>query len=1788
MTRRMTAQAISCLVVALTTYVAEKQASAQCDCGTFRIYDRTETTIGLGECDERFFAATTYCCSGEVVSVGPFNCGMRLGTGHLECPPNCCPPTVPSCGGLGTITSYDCDTAAVNCSYPWCDGREESEETCFDNGECPSADKNPFPMRFSTGRVETNPIDVFSLPTPVDVPLGFIVRWGSHQKYLPTRWSTDTPPLPLITIDSQTNNYLGMGWVDIYSDRLYVHSPTAGESIPPNPPAISWQSFDLSRTFYFVSIVSGYGRYTTAEGDYELRDYGVGANPRFRIIRLRQLKVWEFSAYTFTSPQNNQGMIGWLTKISVPANATTFASGYYVTISRDTYGRMTSVQDPFGRRLEFIHSQPTSPEAEDPRFPHIDAVDLVAGAGASPVRIATLQYLDDASLLGAIHLEDGRRGDYYRFNYQPWRSQNGDVICETCRGLLAQVIVPTAEPGTSPAVDCTIVDPSADGCPVGDNEMVLEGHEFDEQRRAVLTYGPGARFGYVHEGVCGDEENPCMREFDLLESAPLGPGGPPPPSCSTGCPADFGCFDVSLGGDGGCYRYTDVTFDAVRQTVVSKTGNCPDCDVSYEYDEGRLVSVTSAGTTSSFSWGPDGQVGCIVRNDNNDEAGDAATGCDVPAGQSSYSVGFLYSDQPTAQTTTTQKVSPSVVPGGATTTETLVYDYNGRLKAVTYDGYTRNVAGNLVSQSRTTAYTYNSYGQLTKIDGPLVNSQADDRIILVYHSTGINDNGRLHEVHRHAGPSANFIDLVTKYENYDDEGIPRRIVDPSNIVTVLDTADRVTWTVTRAGATWEYVVNADGKISRITDPDGVDVIYTYGAPEFPSVGPTNIQIFDEIENIQYKGGNADRPVRVTRSSLAGYDMAYTYDARGRLTSQSSPHGVGVANKYFYQEGIISSYQDANCPGGTCGRTDFLVDALGRPTERRRYLDASNYISARLSYASGQAVLPTGIARGLGAATANSSNYTYDDFGELVEAVTPDHGTTRFQYDVAGNMTRIRVGVGTGLVRTTILTYDSVGRLLAVDNDSVHAVDCATAPAWAAISDEEYRYDDCLVGDSPAGFTCTNALGRRTMARKILSCNDRGAPMSEATWYSYDSMGRLSATASALKDDMGIGSPEVATFAYTPGSRLSSLGSPTSIYDTKYSYSSQTGRVTAVKSGPGVGTPLASSFEYESFGPMRAFRVSFGSGMAIDDEFAADYSPKNRSITPFFTFPPVQGYEMRSSYDAAGYLARFDVINSPSPQFVGSKFDHDAIGRISCEYGVGESSCPVSATSSGLRAKYTFFAGASSTQPPDNRATSVHRLGAYAPGIVDSAVYAASTNRIASLTRPGTGVGTTFSHDALGRRTSDVDDFAPTSRRDYTYLPDGRLGTISGTGPDGPYVFAFVFDADGRPAHVVKTVAGVVHLEYDLYYDLDDHLAFARVVDSRGASPITYRWTYHYVNGERFAATRERVSTGGTSVKRYALVNDQQGRLRRVVDDQNVQYFLGDYLASGWRNLVQQATETWFPFALPGQIVLDGTEAQAACQSGCSYSFTRPPIYLNNHREFDPFLGAFLQPDPADVHAREDSEGYLGMRGNSLRFTDESGDYSVDVNCEEMSPLIEADLVRAASGLFRCAGGQCFASTVSRAAAALLLSHIECPKFNQLDGRCGYVEDDVVERALQIAGREGSSTEEWSRLYTQGFMQNFGRRSIGEHMGNLGIAVNVKLWRNEPTECNRNGSLRKKCGARTLAHEALHLAGHPMLGGFHPVVAPFADGKEESVEEVQLRIEEHWNLNDIAEQCVQCR
>jgi YD repeat-containing protein len=710
-------------------------------------------------------------------------------------------------------------------------------------------------------------------------------------------------------------------------------------------------------------------------------------------------------------------------------------------------------------------------------------------------------------------------------------------------------------------------------------------------------------------------------------------------------------------------------------------------------------------------------------------------------------------------------------------------------------------------------------------------------------------------------------------------------------------------------------------------------------------------------------------------------------SRRRLVSASTLDSA-TPFTFGFTDVLPSSTVAPGAPAAGSWRTDTTADEFGRPLSLLRFLDATNKQTYTFTYATPFTPRPTQLAGGHNGSLTSITTFVYDDFGRLVETTAPEAGApgaaapTRYEYDVASRMIKKRVGVGTPGVRTSVYTYDSLGRTTFVDHDTEHPVSCAGAPDGTPIQDEEYRYDDC-VGDAPSTFTCANALGKLTISRAILQCSS-GQVIKRGRWYDYDAAGRVSRVGYATVTGSTIGTVAISTLAYTSASRVLSWTNPlTTAFGTKYTFDAASGRPTRVDTSAATPSPIVTNLLYRAFGPNTNFatpvvqpagqytRTLWRRMTYRTDDSASilewQLRPSNRAIAGI----NIVGDLM--TYGPAGLLSlRQDEADIQSSRHYG----YDALLRMTCEArGSGttqpsSSDCVTSSTR--LAGLYTYGNGESATSPPDVRLTSFIKgagtSGAsYTSPSAETYTYLSGSGQSQQINR--TGGNLVLGYDALGRRSFDEVSSVGSSRRDYTYLPNGQLGSVSGVDGNGqPYTTSVRYDAEGRPLTIQNT-----HL-YELFWDDADRL----IAVSRSApGTTTILWHYHYLGSTLLAMTRVIPGAGGTT-KRFWAASDERGLIYRLFDEQGATFWQARWDATGWRQIVgTPQPNMWVPFALPGQIILEGTEAFAG-----STTTVRAPIALNQWRAYDPLLGAFLQSDSLDHRTRLTPEGYVYGCGSS--------------------------------------------------------------------------------------------------------------------------------------------------------------------------------------------------------------
>jgi YD repeat-containing protein len=475
----------------------------------------------------------------------------------------------------------------------------------------------------------------------------------------------------------------------------------------------------------------------------------------------------------------------------------------------------------------------------------------------------------------------------------------------------------------------------------------------------------------------------------------------------------------------------------------------------------------------------------------------------------------------------------------------------------------------------------------------------------------------------------------------------------------------------------------------------------------------------------------------------------------------------------------------------------------------------------------------------------------------------------------------------------------------------------------------------------------------------------------------------------------------------------------SFVGTGYTYGSD-GRINNVYASTNATSPIGQNITYRAFGSITGIdttsvqpAVGGQRTLKLRATYRTDDSLSLMNWTQFGTgVSDINLLKQTLGRGPAGLISnRTDVADTMSSRF----YAYDALLRMTCEARgdtVQPSSSDCNIPSSRLGALFTYGDGQGATSPPDARLTTfIKNAGTsgatYTSPSVETSAYSSGSAQVQSISRTGSDL--VIGHDTIGRRTFEYSTADPTkSRRDYSYLPNGQIGTISGLTQQGTaYTISVRYDTQGRPTDI-ETGSG----EYELFWD-DQSRLIAVSIDGGAV-----RWHYHYLGDWLLAATRE---VGG-ALKRFWFISDERGLIHRVVDDQGATYWQARWDATGWRAIVgTPQPNMWVPFGLPGQIVIDGSKAF----TGSLTTVVRPEIALNRWRAYDPLLGAFLQPDPSDQFARLSPEGYVASGANYVQASDPTGAETQRIGCKWYQDLaLDQAIQSALLDISTCASGEC--------------------------------------------------------------------------------------------------------------------------------------------------------------------
>jgi RHS repeat-associated protein len=639
---------------------------------------------------------------------------------------------------------------------------------------------------------------------------------------------------------------------------------------------------------------------------------------------------------------------------------------------------------------------------------------------------------------------------------------------------------------------------------------------------------------------------------------------------------------------------------------------------------------------------------------------------------------------------------------------------------------------------------------------------------------------------------------VTTVASYDADGRMTRITDPNGVYTDMTYTPRG-WLASRAvaGEMTSFTYTAYGSVASVTDPDNVTTTYTYDT--------------------------AHRLTTVT-DALGNY-VQYTLDAAGDKTAEQVYDSTGALHKNLARTfntlgqitGVVDGLNNTVFNAGSSGSYDAdgnllqSADALG--IQSKLGYDALNRLTSTIANYNGADPATTNTTTtvsldaldrlaGVTDPTALATSYSYDGLSNRTQLQSPDTGTSTDTFDAAGN--RLTHTDAKGVVSTS--TYDA-------DNRPV-----STSYTNTALN-VSYTYDEA---NAVTGCSASNPIGRMTRVVEGVV----------TTVFCYDGRGNV-----IQKMQLLSGYTDVTNYGYTAANRLSGESTPdqTAI---SYTYDSD-GRVSGVVVTPSGATTVSptvvSAISYLPFGPISSYTL--GNGQTITRTYDANYRLTD------LTSPALNLHFAR---DVMGNVVALG--NAPGANPATETYSYDPLYRLTGitdagtvleSYTYNQTGDRLSKTAPGLATgAYLYTPGTHQLASIGNAAQANDADGNTTGSVMGGNTYGFAynaRNRLSLAQLNGQTVGT-YTYNAMGERINKVATYPQAVTERYTYNESDRLiGEYGTTNRD--YIWL-----GNLPVAVVDNTVGGGVTTSTVNYVTADQLGTPRVVTSN-AGNVIWSWAY---------------------------------------------------------------------------------------------------------------------------------------------------------------------------------------------------------------------------------------------------------------------------------------------------------------------------------------------------------
>lgn len=665
----------------------------------------------------------------------------------------------------------------------------------------------------------------------------------------------------------------------------------------------------------------------------------------------------------------------------------------------------------------------------------------------------------------------------------------------------------------------------------------------------------------------------------------------------------------------------------------------------------------------------------------------------------------------------------------------------------------------------------------------------------------------------------NALGHVTENVTYDKSGRIVRSRDPNGTITdaAYNTRGWMTSRTIRAlasgaanadDATTGFTYNSAGMVSRITQPDGAYLNYTYDDAHRLTDVVDNLsnrihytldaagnqikeEIFDSSYNPATTGIGLKRALSREFNTLGL--LVKTLNASNASMRDSTPYDTSLLKDGYDAEGNQVQFKD-----GLNAQTQQSYDALGRLVKTIRDYTGTDPSTGNATtdytYDSRHNLTSVKDPNGL------STSYTFNGVDELIGIDSPDTGHTAFSYDIAGNRKSRTDSRGV----SSQYAYDALNRPLGI-----------SYPTTA--NNIAIRYDSYSL---PSACAAANVVGRMTEL----------ADASGSMTFCYDHRGNLTSrtrtkgTTTWTTQYAYDRSDRVVAVTYPSGGRVEYVRD--SIGEAK--------TATWFDSSSAPGVALVVNAEHYPFGALQ--RIEYANGRSQNRLSDANYN-----ISRIESSDP-SGLNLDLEFDVNGNIT--DLTSTKNQQATNRAYGYDRLGRLTT----------VAGPTSQILERYRYNKTGDRTEKevsgsapqPYQYSTGTHRLGSVAgvPRTYDSNGNTTSIgsgmsltyddrNRLSLVTKPNGSASYVYSTNG-SRASKFVSIGSVTEKVDFVYDEAGRLlfeeqsNSSSAQISTTNYVYL-----DG--VLVARISGGTIH------YVETDHIGAPRVASDATTGSEVWRW-----------------------------------------------------------------------------------------------------------------------------------------------------------------------------------------------------------------------------------------------------------------------------------------------------------------------------------------------------------